>query len=201
MKIAVIFLLLGISSFIETSNGLVSKLNLLEEDKAQYYVRCLELAMKKVEILKKCPEYERKTREMCLMEDLIHIMKMLAVDLKCTVEDIFELLELPLNALELLKLGEITSLLNVINVDTFLFRITRLLEAVLAQINILLKGQLITLCKLLGSTLNLVVLPLHDNLGAVTTSLVGTLLGTVTRLVAAPVEIAESLLGSLGSIG
>ncbi|XP_040200424.1 uncharacterized protein LOC120932241 [Rana temporaria] len=200
MKIAVIFLLLGVASFIETSNGLQSKLNPLPKDKAQIYVRCVQAAVEKAEHLKKCPEPERKTREVCLAEDLIHTLKLLAMDLGCTLNDVFELLELPLDALNLLKLGKITELLSVIQVDKLLISLTRVVEALLAQIGILLKGELISLIQTLGSTVNILVLTLHNTLGAITTSLVGTVLGAVTGLVAVPLGLVGSVVGGLGGI-
>ncbi|XP_077325907.1 uncharacterized protein LOC143960840 [Lithobates pipiens] len=133
------------------------------------------------------------------MEDVLHTLKILSLDLGCELVELLELLELPSNALSLLKLGEIRSLLNVISLEKLLFSFTRLLEAVLAQVDVLLKGQLIILCNSLGSILDLVLFPLHDTLEAVIISLDGTVLGTVTGLISAPIKILGNLLQGLGA--
>ncbi|KAM5170963.1 uncharacterized protein ACMZJ9_003761 isoform 3-T4 [Mantella aurantiaca] len=193
MKFAVIFLLLGISSFIETSNGLVPKLNKLGQSAAEYQVRSMQAIYEKATILKKCPEEERKTREKCLIEDLLHILNILSIDLGCTVEQVFELLELPLDILNLLKLNDITALLEIVELDQLLSSVIRLVEGLLAQVNMVLKQQLVIITNLLESTLDLNIIGflLHDTVGQILSSLTGTLLGTV-------LGILGSILGGLG---
>ncbi|KAM5170962.1 uncharacterized protein ACMZJ9_003761 isoform 2-T3 [Mantella aurantiaca] len=193
MKFAVIFLLLGISSFIETSNGLVPKLNKLGQSAAEYQVRSMQAIYEKATILKKCPEEERKTREKCLIEDLLHILNILSIDLGCTVEQVFELLELPLDILNLLKLNDITALLDIVQLDKLLSCSTQLVEGLLAQVNMVLKQQLVIITNLLESTLDLNIIGflLHDTVGQILSSLTGTLLGTV-------LGILGSILGGLG---
>ncbi|KAM5171967.1 uncharacterized protein ACMZJ9_004798 [Mantella aurantiaca] len=130
MKFAVIFLLLGISSFIETSNGLVPKLNKLGQSAAQHHARCIQAIYEKVNKLKNCPEEEIQIRVKCLIEDLLHNLKMISIDLGCTIEQVFDLLELPLGILNILKLNDITALLEIAELDQLLSSVIRLVPPV-----------------------------------------------------------------------
>ncbi|XP_075065313.1 uncharacterized protein LOC142152506 [Mixophyes fleayi] len=186
MKVAVIFILcLGLTNFIETSTGQQLPLSLLSKDKADYHVRCIQSIAEKLEILKKCPESEKRTRKICLLEDLIHQMKFLSIDLKCTFKELGPLLNLPNTVLALILDNNIGELIEIIDIEIILNSCLSLVEGVLARVNILLKDQLTIINNLLGSTLNLatVGLNLHESITAVIASLTGTLLGSVLGLV------------------
>ncbi|KAM5173057.1 uncharacterized protein ACMZJ9_005746 [Mantella aurantiaca] len=118
---------------------------------------------------------------------------MISIDLGCTIEQVFDLLELPLGILNLLKLNDITALLEIVELDQLLSSVIRLVEGLLAQVNMVLKQQLVIITNLLESTLDLNIIGflLHDTVGQILSSLTGTLLGTV-------LGILGSILGGLG---
>ncbi|XP_072254807.1 uncharacterized protein [Pyxicephalus adspersus] len=199
MKIAVIFLLVSIVSFIDPSSGILPKLNTLDKGKADHYIRNMQAIGEKLVILKNCPEEERKAREKCLVEDLIHHLKMSAIDLGCSLGELFEILGLPLGLLELIELNNITEILKLIGLDKLLYSVTQLVEAFLAPLNIILKEQILFLSKTLDTTLDLGLFKflLHDTLNEITSSISGTILGSVFGNLNVPLKIVGSLLGNL----
>ncbi|XP_072002161.1 uncharacterized protein [Engystomops pustulosus] len=185
MKIAITFLCLVIASFIDPSTQNIH-LQDLPKDKVDCVVRFAYEIVSKVEILRKCPESEKKARTKIVVEDVLSGMKLLAIDLGCTLTDLLTLI-----------LNNLDDIPDALNIEALLKSVLGLMEGVVAKAGIVLKTEFLRLNELSGSPNGVlsIVSVLHDTLGAVINGLTGTFLGTVLGFFPAVPGLLGSILG------
>ncbi|XP_056425869.1 uncharacterized protein LOC130367473 [Hyla sarda] len=205
MKLAIIFLCLGIAScfvFHFTIYRISSKnVEIMSfKNKVDYVARSVYGLAVKSENLKNCPESEKKAVLRCLIKDLHQYLSLLSVDINCTLEEIYELLEIPLSLLNILT-SKTFEVISVEQVDVLVKSVCTLSEGLLASVGVLLKSSLQTI----ENTLGLLAVPasiissLHDNIADVLSGLTTTVLGNALGLVGGLTNLGA--LSSLTNVG
>ncbi|KAM9313446.1 uncharacterized protein PAF06_011456 [Gastrophryne carolinensis] len=168
MKIAVFFLIVGLFTFFESSNGEGCQMKPLDKSKIVYHVRCMKELAEKLETLKTSPKDEKKLREHCIVEGVLRQLTALGVDIGCNTEQIFNLLGLSNKVLALLQAGNIAELLAIIDLHSLVSSTVLVVEGAFSKAGLLLKDLLTKECQIMNVPLKLLDnLHLHNLLAEV----------------------------------
>ncbi|XP_066445916.1 uncharacterized protein [Eleutherodactylus coqui] len=208
MKIAIIFLCLSAASLIDITKG-IGQMKSLDQSQAEYYSRAAFELAGKMNSLKTCPDNEKATRKLCIIEDLVMMVKMIASDTGSQVQEICNLLGMPAEAIVLIvngSLKEACQLLTQLNIDGLLNPVVRLLEGLLANLGVVLKEKIALLINTVGGVSGLLnSLQLEDTLAGILTLLsssgLGKILSSVTGVLNGPLSVLSGPMNILNGLG